>query len=150
MDTAAKEMVRRGIDVISFGVGEPDFDTPENVKQAAVKAIEAGRTKYTPAGGIHELKVAIQQKLARDNGLEYGLDQIVVTVGAKHALYNLAQVLLDPGDEVIVPAPYWVSYVEQVRVTGAAPVVVRDAEERTASASPPRSSGGPSRPAPKR
>ncbi|MBO2521642.1 MAG: pyridoxal phosphate-dependent aminotransferase [Clostridia bacterium] len=125
MDTAAKEMVRRGIDVISFGVGEPDFDTPENVKQAAVKAIEAGRTKYTPAGGIHELKVAIQQKLARDNGLEYGLDQIVVTVGAKHALYNLAQVLLDPGDEVIVPAPYWVSYVEQVRVTGAVPVVVQ-------------------------
>lgn len=125
MDTAAKEMVRRGIDVISFGVGEPDFDTPENVKQAAVKAIEAGRTKYTPAGGIHELKVAIQQKLARDNGLEYGLDQIVVTVGAKHALYNLAQVLLDPGDEVIVPAPYWVSYVEQVRVTGVVPVVVQ-------------------------
>jgi len=124
MDTAAKEMIRQGIDVISFGVGEPDFDTPENVKQAAIKALAEGKTKYTPAGGIHELKVAIQQKFARDNGLEYGLDQIVVTVGAKHALYNLTQVLCDPGDEVIIPAPYWVSYIEQVRLTGAVPVVI--------------------------
>jgi len=105
MDTAAKEMARQGIDVISFGVGEPDFDTPENVKEAAIKAMKEGRTKYTPASGIHELKVAIQQKLARDNNLEYGIDQIAVTVGAKHALYNITQVLCDPGDEVIVPAP---------------------------------------------
>ena len=129
MDTAAKEMIRQGIDVISFGVGEPDFDTPDNVKQAAIKALSEGRTKYTPAGGIHELKVAIQQKFARDNGLEYGLDQIVVTVGAKHALYNLTQVLCDPGDEVIIPAPYWVSYIEQVRLTGAIPVVVETSGE---------------------
>jgi len=129
MDTAAKEMARQGIDVISFGVGEPDFDTPENVKEAAIKAMKEGRTKYTPASGIHELKVAIQQKLARDNNLEYGIDQIAVTVGAKHALYNITQVLCDPGDEVIVPAPYWVSYVEQVRVTGATPVVIETTQE---------------------
>lgn len=129
MDAAAKEMLRQGIDVISFGVGEPDFDTPDNVKAAAIKAIEEGRTKYTPASGIHELKVAIQQKLARDNQLEYGIDQISVNVGAKHALYNITQVLCDPGDEVIIPAPYWVSYVEQVRVTGATPVIVETTEE---------------------
>lgn len=129
MDAAAKEMLRQGIDVISFGVGEPDFDTPDNVKAAAIKAIEEGRTKYTPASGIHELKVAIQQKLARDNLLEYGIDQISVNVGAKHALYNITQVLCDPGDEVIIPAPYWVSYVEQVRVTGATPVIVETTEE---------------------
>jgi len=128
MDTRAKEMARQGIDVISFGVGEPDFDTPENVKDAAIKAIQAGKTKYTPASGVHDLKVAIQAKLARDQGLHYDVSEIIVTVGAKHALYGITQVLLDPGDEVIVPAPYWVSYVEQVKVTGAVPVVLETTE----------------------
>lgn len=129
MDAAAKEMQRQGINVISFGVGEPDFDTPDNVKEAAYRAIKDGKTKYTPASGIHELKVAIQQRFALDNNLSYDLDQIMVTVGAKHALYNVTQVLLDPGDEVIIPAPYWVSYVEQVRVTGATPVVIQTTAE---------------------
>lgn len=124
MDNAAKEMRRQGIDVISFGVGEPDFDTPENVKEAAIEALKAGKTKYTPASGIHELKTAIQAKFARDNNLHYDLNQIMVSVGAKHVLYNLTQVLLEEGDEAIVPAPYWVSYVEQVKVAGATPVVV--------------------------
>lgn len=124
MDAAAKEMVRQGIDVISFGVGEPDYDTPENVKEAAIAALRAGRTKYTPASGIHELKVAIQKKLARENNLEYDVGEIIVTVGAKHGLYGLTQVLFEEGDEVIVPAPYWVSYVEQIKVTGAEPVII--------------------------
>lgn len=124
MDAAAKEMVRQGIDVISFGVGEPDFDTPENVKEAALAALRAGRTKYTPASGIHELKVAIQGKLARENNLEYDISEIIVTVGAKHGLYGLTQVMFEEGDEVIVPAPYWVSYVEQIKVTGAEPIIV--------------------------
>lgn len=128
MDTRAKEMARQGIDVISFGVGEPDFDTPENVKEAAIKALRAGKTKYTPASGVHELKVAIQAKLARDQGLHYETSEIIVTVGAKHALYGITQVLCDPGDEVIIPAPYWVSYVEQVKVTGAVPVIIETTE----------------------
>lgn len=129
MDAAAKEMARQGIDVISFGVGEPDFDTPDNVKEAARKAMEEGRTKYTPAAGIHELKVAVQGKFERENGLRYELNEIAITVGAKHALYNITQVLCDPGDEVIVPAPYWVSYVEQIKVTGAEPVIVETTQE---------------------
>ncbi len=129
MDAAAKEMVRQGIDVISFGVGEPDFDTPENVKEAAIKAMRQGRTKYTPASGIHELKVAIQQKLARDNSLEYGIDQIIVTVGAKHALYNITQVLLRPGRRSDRPRPLLGELRRAGRVTGATPVVVETTEE---------------------
>src|SRR5690625_1581251 len=108
MDAAAKDMVRRGIDVISFGVGEPDFDTPDNVKGAANEALGRGLTKYTPAGGVYELKEAVQRKFARDNDLTYDLDEIIITVGAKHGLYGLSQVLFEQGDEVIVPAPYWV------------------------------------------
>lgn len=128
MDATAKEMVRQGIDVISFGVGEPDFDTPANVKKAAAQALDQGKTKYTPATGIHELKVAIQQKLARENNLHYDVSEILVTVGAKHALFGLTQVMFEEGDEVIVPAPYWVSYVEQIKVTGATPVIVETDE----------------------
>lgn len=124
MDALAKDMVRQGIDVISFGVGEPDFETPENVREAARQAIESGKTRYTPAGGIHELKVAVQAQFLAENGLDYDVDEIMITVGAKHALYNLMQVLLNPGDEVIVFAPYWVSYIEQIRLAGATPVVV--------------------------
>jgi len=129
MDAKAKAMRRQGIDVISFSVGEPDFDTPAHIREAAAAAMEQGHTRYTPAGGIPELKEAIQEKLARVNGLEYTPDQIVVSVGAKHALYNAFQVLLDPGDEVIIPAPYWVSYADQVRLAGGEPVIISTTEE---------------------
>lgn len=129
MDAQAKAMRRQGIDVIGFSVGEPDFDTPAHIREAAAAAMEQGHTRYTPAGGIPELKEAIQEKLARVNGLRYGTDQIVVSVGAKHALYNAFQVLLDPGDQVIIPAPYWVSYADQVRLAGGEPVIIPTTEE---------------------
>jgi aspartate aminotransferase len=116
-------MRARGIDVISLAVGEPDFDTPENIKKAAVEAIERGFTKYTAVAGILELKEAIAEKFHKDNGLTYRPSQISVACGAKHALYNIAQVLWDKGDEVIIPAPYWVSYTDQVILTGATPVI---------------------------
>lgn len=129
IDSKAKALKAAGVDVVNFGVGEPDFDTPENVKKAAVKAIEEGFTKYTPAGGTDELKDAIAAKLRRDNGLEYARDEIVVSCGAKHSLYNSAQALFGPGDEVIVPAPYWVSYPDQILLNDATPVIVKTREE---------------------
>jgi aspartate aminotransferase len=129
IDALAKQMKAEGKDVVGFGVGEPDFDTPQNVKEVAINSIKQGFTKYTPAGGILELKEAIKTKLYRDNGLNYDVSQIVVCVGAKHALFNAFQVLLDPEDEVIVPAPYWVSYIDQIRLTGAEPVIVSGSEE---------------------
>ena len=116
-------MRARGIDVISLAVGEPDFDTPQHIKKAAVAAIESGFTKYTAVAGIEELKAAIAEKFHHDNGLTYQPSQITVTCGAKHALYNLAQVFWDKGDEVIIPAPHWVSYTDQVILTGATPVI---------------------------
>ncbi|AGL02385.1 pyridoxal phosphate-dependent aminotransferase [Desulfoscipio gibsoniae] len=124
IDAQAKKMMAGGIKVINFGVGEPDFDTPENIKQAAVKAIADGMTKYTPVAGIEPLRKAIAKKLADDNGLQYEPGQIVVSAGAKHSLYNAFQVLCQEGDEVILPAPYWVSYLEQIKLTGAKPVIV--------------------------
>lgn len=128
LDAKAKEMQRRGIDVISFGVGEPDFDTPQHVKAAAIEAIQAGFTKYTPSSGIPQLREAIAAKLLKENGLRYEPDQIVVSVGAKHAIFNALQVLCDPGDEVLIPAPYWVSYPEMVKLAGATPVIVPSKE----------------------
>lgn len=125
IDARAKEMKAQGIKVVNFGVGEPDFDTPQHIKEAATAALAAGMTKYTPVGGIPELKEAIVAKFAHDNGLTYSPDEIVVSVGAKHSLYNAIQVLCDEGDEVIVPAPYWVSYVEQVKLAGGVPKIVR-------------------------
>lgn len=125
IDALAKNMRADGIDVIGFGVGEPDFDTPDNVKDAAITAINEGFTKYTPAGGIPQLKEAVVHKLKSENGLTYDTSQIVITVGAKHGLFNAFQALLDPGDEVIVPAPYWVSYIDQVRLTGAEAVIIQ-------------------------
>lgn len=119
----ATRMRARGVDVISFAVGEPDFDTPQNIKKAAVEAIESGFTKYTAVAGIVELKEAIAEKFHNDNGLAYKPAQISVACGAKHALYNIAQVLWDKGDEVIILAPYWVSYTDQVILTGATPVI---------------------------
>ncbi|WP_025323147.1 pyridoxal phosphate-dependent aminotransferase [Deferrisoma camini] len=120
----AKQLRAQGIDVIGFGAGEPDFDTPAHAVRAAVEALEAGETRYTPAGGTAELKQAVCRRIAGDYGMEYGPTEVTVSCGAKHTLYNLFQVLLDPGDEVIVPAPYWVSYPEQVRLAGGSPVVI--------------------------
>lgn len=126
----ANAMRAEGRDVISFGAGEPDFDTPEHIKQAAIAAIEAGFTKYTPVGGIDELKDAIAVKLQQDNGLSYARPNICVSCGAKHSLYNLAQVLFEEGDEVIIPAPYWVSYPDIVTLAHATPVILPTTEDR--------------------
>ncbi|MBI2204753.1 MAG: pyridoxal phosphate-dependent aminotransferase [Candidatus Rokubacteria bacterium] len=120
----AKELRARGIDVISFGAGEPDFDTPARIKDAAARAMRAGHTKYTEVPGIPELRQAICTKLKRDNGLDYEPADILVSCGAKHTLFNLAVALLNAGDEMLVPSPFWVSYPEQVRLLGAVPVTV--------------------------
>ncbi|HTG00388.1 MAG TPA: pyridoxal phosphate-dependent aminotransferase [Nitrospirota bacterium] len=125
----AKAMKAQGIDVVDFGVGEPDFDTPENIKQAAIKAIQNGFTKYTPAGGTDELKEAVIEKFRTDNGLGYEKSQVLISCGAKHSLYNIAEALFDPGDEIIIPSPYWVSYPDQVLLNDAAPVIVETTEE---------------------
>jgi aspartate aminotransferase len=120
----AKQLKAQGIDVISFGAGEPDFDTPECIKQKAIKAIQDGFTKYTPAAGMPQLKTAIVEKLKKDNGLEYTDKQVVVSCGAKHSLFNVFQVILNDGDEVIIPAPYWLSYPEMVKLGGGAPIFI--------------------------
>jgi len=125
----AQELRAKGRDIIGFGAGEPDFDTPLNIKQAAIRAIDEGFTKYTPVGGIEELKDAIIAKLKNDNGLEYKRSQVFVSCGAKHSLYNIAQVLFESGDEVIVPAPYWVSYPDIVVLADATPVIVQTSEK---------------------
>jgi aspartate aminotransferase len=124
----AKAMAAQGIDVIDFASGEPDFDTPEPVKAAAEAAIRAGFTKYTAAAGIDELKLAIADKLKAEQGLIYEKSQILVSCGAKHTLYNLAQALLESGDEVIIPAPFWVSYRDQVLLNDATPVILETKE----------------------
>jgi aspartate aminotransferase len=128
IDAKAKAMKASGIDIVSFGVGEPDFDTPENIKEAAIKAIKEGFTKYTPVGGIDPLKDAIIEKFNRDNNLNYAREEIIVSCGAKHSLYNIAQTLLNPGDEVLIPSPYWVSYPDQVLLNDAIPVFVKTYE----------------------
>ncbi|MEM6899681.1 MAG: pyridoxal phosphate-dependent aminotransferase [Pseudomonadota bacterium] len=122
--TKASELKRAGADVIGLGAGEPDFDTPENIKDAAIRAVRDGKTKYTPADGIPELKEAICTKFERDNGLKYQPSQVNVSPGGKAVIFNAFIATLNPGDEVVVPAPYWVSYPEMVRVTGATPVIV--------------------------
>jgi aspartate aminotransferase len=128
IDSKAKAMKAEGIDVCGFGAGEPDFDTPEHIKRAAIEAIEAGFTKYTPSSGIPELRQAIAEKLAADNQLTYRASQIIVSNGAKHACYNAILATCQPGDEVIIPAPYWVSYPDMVRLAGAEPVMVQTTE----------------------
>jgi aspartate aminotransferase len=128
IDSRAKSMKASGVDVISFGVGEPDFDTPENIKEAAAKAMRDGFTKYTAVGGIDPLKDAIIDKLKDDNGLSYKREEIIVSTGAKHSLYNVAQALYGPGDEVIILSPYWVSYPDQVLLNDATPVFVKTYE----------------------
>ena len=129
IDTEAKKLFASGVNVISFGAGEPDLDTPDYIKEAAVAAIWAGKTKYTPVAGILPLREAICRKLEADQGLVYEPEQIVVSAGAKHSLYNTMQVLVQEGDEVILPAPYWVSYLEQIKLAGASPQVVNTKEE---------------------
>jgi aspartate aminotransferase len=128
MDSKAKAMKAAGIDIVNFGVGEPDFDTPENIKEAAIKAMREGFTKYTPVGGIDPLKDAIIEKFKKDNNLDYTREEIIVSCGAKHSLYNIAQALLNPGDEVLIPSPYWVSYPDQVMLNDAIPVFIKTYE----------------------
>ncbi len=121
----AAELKAAGRDIIALSAGEPDFDTPGHIKEAAIRAIHDGRTKYTAAGGMPELKQAVADKFRRENNLVYEPDQILVSCGAKHSIYNLMQALLNPGDEVIIPAPYWVSYPDMTKLAGAEPVVIR-------------------------
>ena len=120
----ARELRRRGVDVISFGAGEPDFDTPERIKDAAIQAMRQGHTKYTEVGGVPELRAAVCSKFKRDNGLDYEPADVLISCGAKHTLFNMVVALLNPGDEVLVPSPFWVSYPEQARLVGAVPVAV--------------------------
>ena len=136
VDTKAKAMKKAGVDVVSFGAGEPDFDTPEHIKEAAIRAIKEGFTKYTPVGGMDELKEVIQTRLQEDLGLSYQLNEVAVSCGGKHSLYNIAQVLWEPGDEIIVPAPYWVSYPPMILLAGATPVVLATREENGFKATP--------------
>lgn len=129
IDAKAKALRAQGVDVIGFGAGEPDFDTPENIKRAAILAIENGFTKYTDVGGIVELKDVLIEKLKRDNGLAYTREEILVSAGGKHSLYNIAQALFEEGDEVIIPAPYWVSYPDQVLLNDAKPVMLKTSDK---------------------
>jgi aspartate aminotransferase len=128
IDSKAKAMKSEGIDICGFGAGEPDFDTPEHIKAAAIAALEAGFTKYTPSSGFPELREAIAKKLADDNGLEYRPSQVIVSNGAKHSCYNAILATCETGDEVIIPSPYWVSYPDMVRLAGAEPVIVQTSE----------------------
>ncbi len=136
MAKLARELKSKGIDVIDLSLGEPDFDTPEHIKDAAKKALDEGYTKYTPVNGLPELRDAIVRKFARENGLNYTPNQIVVSNGAKQSVYNLCMALLDPGDEVILPAPYWVSYYEIVKMAGGVPVVAYSNIENDFKCSP--------------
>ncbi len=126
----AKELKAQGKDVVGFGAGEPDFNTPENICEAAIKAIKDGFTKYTPASGTNELKEAISKKFKEFNGLDYDTDQIVISNGGKHSLTNIFTALLNPGDEVIIPAPFWLSYPEIVKLAGGVPVIVTTTKEQ--------------------
>ena len=129
IDSKAKAMKSEGIDVCSFGAGEPDFDTPEHIKTAAIAALEAGFTKYTPSSGIPDLRQAVADKFLIDNGIDYKPSQIIISDGAKHSCYNAIVATCQPGDEVIIPTPYWLSYPEMVRLAGADPVFVYTKEE---------------------
>jgi aspartate aminotransferase len=130
MNARVQQLRAEGVNVISFSVGEPDFNTPNPVKEAAIAAIHNNHTHYTPAGGIAELRKAVAARVTQDQGISYGIGQVTVTTGAKEALYLAFQALCDEGDEVVVPAPYWVSYVEQARLAGATPVTPRAGDEQ--------------------
>jgi aspartate aminotransferase len=124
IDAKAKAMKREGIDICSFSAGEPDFDTPEHIKAAAIEALHQGKTKYGPAPGEPKLREAIARKLQQENSLPFNPENVIVTNGGKHSLYNLMMALIEPGDEVIIPAPFWVSYPEMVKLAGGTPVIV--------------------------
>ena len=130
IDSMFKDMKANGIDVVGFGAGEPDFPTPEHIKQAGILAIENNKTKYTPASGLLELKKAACYRMREDYGLEYRPEQIVVASGAKHVVFLSLMVLCDPGDEVVIAAPYWVSYSEMVQQAGAIPVIVAAGQDQ--------------------
>jgi aspartate aminotransferase len=136
IDAKAKALKAQGIDIVGFGAGEPDFDTPDNIKEAAKMAIDMGFTRYTPVGGIDELKDAIIAKLRKDNCLEYSRNEISVACGAKHSLYNISQALIQHGDEVVIPAPYWVSYPDQVLLAGGKPVFIETDEDTSFKITP--------------
>jgi aspartate aminotransferase len=129
IDSKAKAMLAEGIEVFGFGAGEPDMDTPEHIKAAAIKALQEGRTKYTPSAGIPELRQAISQKFLKDNGLDYKSSQVIVSNGAKQSCFNAIAAVVNEGDEVIIPAPYWLSYPEMVRIVGGEPVFIQTREE---------------------
>lgn len=130
VDSLAKQMKADGLDVVGFGTGEPDFNTPDNINMAGIKAICDGKTKYTPAAGIIPLRKAITQRLKEDCGVDYDYTQIVVASGAKHSVYIALAAITNPGDEIIIPAPFWVSYYEMVRMVGGTPVIVEAGEEQ--------------------
>ena len=125
----ANELKASGLDVVGFGAGEPDFPTPKHICDAAIEAIQAGFTRYTPSAGIVELRKAVAEKLKKDNGLDYDYTQIVVSNGAKHSLINAFMCILNDGDEVIIPAPYWLSYSEMVSIAGGTPVILPTRKE---------------------
>ena len=125
----AMELKAQGIDVVGFGAGAPDFDTPDYIKAAAVEALKAGKTKYTPAAGIIELRTAIAEKLKKENGLDYSPAQVIVNIGGKHSVYEAMQAVLDPGDEVILPTPYWVTYPEAIKLAGAVTKVIQTTKD---------------------
>lgn len=129
IDTRAKELQAAGLDIVALGAGEPDFDTPEHIKEAAIASLREGKTKYTSPTGIPELKRAVSDKLLRENGLKIPPEQVVITSGVKHAVSNVLQTLINPGDEVIIPAPYWVTYPELVKLFGGTPVFVNTSVE---------------------
>src|SRR6185295_10126057 len=129
IDSKAKQMKAAGLDVVGFGAGEPDFDTPAHIKDAAIKALQEGFTKYTPSSGIPELRQAIADKFKRENGLTYQPHQIIVSCGGKHSCFNVILATCEQGDEVIVPSPYWLSYPEMVKVAGATPVILATSDQ---------------------
>lgn len=136
VDAMAKQMKADGYDVMGFGAGEPDFDTPENISRAGIEAIMQGKTKYTPAAGIVQLRKTIVNQLKNDTGADFDYTQVVVASGAKHCVYIALKVLTNPGDEIILPAPYWVSYYEMIEMTGGTPVVIEAGEDQNFKITP--------------
>lgn len=130
IDAKAKQMIKDGVDIVGFGLGESDFNTPENIKEAGINAIKTNKTRYTPVSGIPELKAAVAEKFKKENGLEYKPSDIIISCGAKHSLYNIFMAILNPGDEVIIFSPYWVSYEEQVKIADGVSIFVQLDEPR--------------------
>jgi aspartate aminotransferase len=129
IDSKAKQMKADGQDVVGFGAGEPDFDTPQHIKDAAIRAINEGFTKYTPSSGIPELRQAIADKFKRENGLSYKPSQVIVSCGGKHSCYNVIMATCQEGDEVIIPAPYWLSYPEMVKLAAGTPIIIETTDQ---------------------